>query len=139
MLAFTHHVIWSFLSFMPVTKVDICVFDSEQRGNSIIPFLDFRKRSPETFDQKIYTSQEAMYARLQKINAQIERIYSGQARKSVIEIFLITIEIHQTGLNLSHLWSCMIFLVVWMGAVLTFLTSIFEEWQQMWSFYYHLL
>ena len=72
MLAFTHHVIWSFLSFMPVTKVDICVFDSEQRGNSIIPFLDFRKRSPETFDQKIYTSQEAMYARLQKINAQID-------------------------------------------------------------------
>lgn len=72
MLAFTHHVIWSFLSFMPVTKVNVCVFDSEQRGNSIIPFLDFRKRSPETFDQKIYTSQEAMFDRLQKINAQID-------------------------------------------------------------------
>ena len=66
MLTFTHHVIWSFLSFMPVTKVNICVFDSEQRGNSIIPFLDFRKRSPETFDQKIYTGQEQMYDRLQK-------------------------------------------------------------------------
>lgn len=51
---------------MPVTKVNICVFDSEQRGNSIIPFLDFRKRSPETFDQKIYTGQEQMYDRLQK-------------------------------------------------------------------------
>ncbi len=72
MLDFTHHVIWSFLSFMPVTKVNVCVFDSEQRGNSIIPFLDFRKHSPETFDQKIYTSQEQMYERLQKINAQID-------------------------------------------------------------------
>lgn len=72
MLTFTHHVIWSFLSFMPVTKVNICVFDSEQRGNSIIPFLDFRKRSPDIFDQKIYTSQEAMYDRLQKINTQID-------------------------------------------------------------------
>ncbi|MBR3806506.1 MAG: cell division protein FtsK [Clostridia bacterium] len=72
MLNFTHHVIWSFLSFMPVTKVNVCVFDSEQRGNSIIPFLDFRKKVPEVFDQKIYTNQEAMYDRLQKINAQID-------------------------------------------------------------------
>ena len=72
MLAFTHHVIWSFLSFVPVTKVNVCVFDSEQRGNSIIPFLEFRKRAPDTFDQKIYTSQEAMYDRLQKINVQID-------------------------------------------------------------------
>ncbi len=71
-LKFTHHVIWSFLSFMPVTKVNVCVFDGEQRGNSIIPFLDFRKKSPDTFDQKIYTSHEAMTERLQKINNQID-------------------------------------------------------------------
>lgn len=71
-LSFTHHVMWSFLSFMPVTKVNICVFDGEQRGNSIIPFLDFRKRCPEIFDQKIYTNQEAMLERIQKINAQID-------------------------------------------------------------------
>ncbi len=45
-LRFTHHVIWSFLSFMPVTKVNVCVFDSEQRGNSIFPFLEF-KRNPQ--------------------------------------------------------------------------------------------
>ncbi|MCD8361683.1 MAG: cell division protein FtsK [Lachnospiraceae bacterium] len=72
MLAFTHHVMWSFLSVMPVTKVNICVFDGEQRGNSIIPFLEFRKRCPDIFDRKIYTSQEMMTARLQKINAQID-------------------------------------------------------------------
>ncbi|MBQ3330166.1 MAG: DNA translocase FtsK [Ruminococcus sp.] len=71
-LRFTHHVIWSFLSFIPVTKVNVCVFDSEQRGNSIIPFLDFRKKSPDTFDQKIYTNQEAMVDRLKKINSQID-------------------------------------------------------------------
>ena len=72
MLKFTHHVIWSFLSFMPVTKVNVCVFDSEQRGNSIVPFLDFRKKSPDTFDEKICTSQDAMYDRLQKISKQID-------------------------------------------------------------------
>lgn len=93
MLDFTHHVIWSFLSFMPVTKVNVCVFDSEQRGNSIIPFLDFRKRSPETFDQKIYTSQEQMYDRLQKINSQIDEFIQeklGNRYKDILDYNLNT-------------------------------------------------
>lgn len=93
MLTFTHHVIWSFLSFMPVTKVNICVFDSEQRGNSIIPFLDFRKRSPETFDQKIYTGQEQMYDRLQKINSQIDEFIQeklGNRYKDILDYNLNT-------------------------------------------------
>lgn len=93
MLDFTHHVIWSFLSFIPVTKVNVCVFDSEQRGNSIIPFLDFRKRSPEIFDQKIYTSQEQMYDRLQKINAQIDEFIQeklGNRYKDILDYNLNT-------------------------------------------------
>lgn len=93
MLNFTHHVIWSFLSFMPVTKVNVCVFDSEQRGNSIIPFLDFRKRSPETFDQKIYTNQEQMYDRLQKINSQIDEFIQeklGNKYKDILDYNLNT-------------------------------------------------
>lgn len=88
MLKFTHHVIWSFLSFMPVTKVNVCVFDGEQRGNSIIPFLDFRKKSPDTFDQKIYTSHEAMAERLQKINAQIDEFIQeklGNRYKDILD------------------------------------------------------
>lgn len=87
-LAFTHHVIWSFLSFIPVTKANICVFDAEQRGNSIIPFLDFRKKSPETFDQKIYTSAEAMTERLQRINAQIDEFIQeklGNKYKDILD------------------------------------------------------
>lgn len=92
-LEFTHHVIWSFLSFMPITKVNVCVFDSEQRGNSILPFLDFRKRSPETFDQKIYTSQEAIYDRLQKINTQIDEFIQeklGNRYKDILNYNLNT-------------------------------------------------
>lgn len=88
MMRFTHHVIWSFLSFMPVTKVNVCVFDSEQRGNSIIPFLDFRKKSPDTFDQKIYTNQEAMYERLQRINVQIDEFIQeklGNRYKDILD------------------------------------------------------
>lgn len=93
MLNFTHHVIWSFLSFMPVSKVNVCVFDAEQRGNSIIPFLDFRKRSPDTFDHKIYTSQEAMYERLQKINGQIDEFIQeklGNRYKDILDYNLNT-------------------------------------------------
>lgn len=69
---FTHHVMWSMLSFLPVTKVNFCIMDSEQRGNSILPFLDFRKRLPDIFGEKIYTSQEVIYEKLQAINAQID-------------------------------------------------------------------
>lgn len=71
-LTFSHHVIWSLLSFLPVGKVNVCVFDGKQRGNSMIPFLDFRKRCPDVFDEKIYTSQEDMYERLRRLNGQID-------------------------------------------------------------------
>lgn len=87
MLSFTHHVVWSFLSTMPVGKVNVCVFDGEQRGNSIVPFLDFRKRSPDTFDQKIYTSQEAMYERLLKINLQIDEFIQDKLGNRFRNIF----------------------------------------------------
>ncbi len=69
---FTHHVIWNFLSFMPATKVNISVFDCEQRGNSIIPFLDFRKKASDVFDGKIYTNQDTIVDKLRQINSQID-------------------------------------------------------------------
>ena len=69
---FTHHVMWSMLSFLPVTKVNFCIMDSEQRGNSILPFLDFMKRLPDIFCEKIYTSQDMIYEKLQAINAKID-------------------------------------------------------------------
>lgn len=92
-LRFTHHVIWSFLSFIPVTKVNVCIFDGEQRGNSVIPFLDFRKKSPDTFDQKIYTNHEAMTDRLKKINLQIDEFIQeklGNRYKDILDYNLNT-------------------------------------------------
>jgi len=71
-LNFTHHILWSFLTFLPISKVNMCIFDGEQRGNSIIPFLDFRKKIPELFDEQIYTSQDMMAERLLKINKYID-------------------------------------------------------------------
>jgi len=69
---FVHSLMWSFLSFVPVSKVNFCIFDAERRGNSITPFLDFRQRLPEVFDGQLYTTQDAMTARLQKLNGYVD-------------------------------------------------------------------
>lgn len=71
-LLLTHHVAWSLLSAIPVSGINICIFDGEKRGNSVIPFLEFRKACPDVFDQKIYTSSEDMMTRLQKLNDYID-------------------------------------------------------------------
>lgn len=84
--SFTHHIIWSFLSFLPVTKVNICVFDNVQRGNSVIPFLDFRKSCPDVFDQKIYTSQDDIIDKLVKINDQIDEFIQEKLGNKYIDI-----------------------------------------------------
>jgi Cdc6-like AAA superfamily ATPase len=67
-----HGLMWSFLSFTPISKVNFCIFDAERRGNSITPFLDFRQKLPEVFDDQIYTTQDAMTGRLQKMNRYID-------------------------------------------------------------------
>lgn len=71
-LKFTYQVMWAFLRDIPVGKVDICVFDAQQRGNSILPYLDFKKRCPDIFDGKIYTDPESIYERLKRVNDRID-------------------------------------------------------------------
>ena len=66
---FTHHIMWSLLSFLPVTKVNFKVVDVENR-NSTKPFSDLRKALPELFN--VITSQDKVYEMLQEINTQID-------------------------------------------------------------------
>lgn len=66
---FTHHIMWSLLSFLPVTKVNFKVVDVENR-NSTKPFSDLRKVLPEVFN--VITSQDKVYEMLQAINIQID-------------------------------------------------------------------
>lgn len=66
---FTHHIMWSLLSFLPVTKVNFKVVDVENR-NSTKPFSDLRKALPELFT--VITSQDKVYEMLQEINTQID-------------------------------------------------------------------
>ncbi len=90
---FTHHVMWSMLSFLPVTKINFCIFDSEGRGNSILPFLDFRKKMPEVFGTSIYTSQDIIYDKLKSINGLIDDFILnklGTKYKDILEYNLNT-------------------------------------------------
>lgn len=66
---FTHHIMWSLLSFLPVTKVNFKIVDVENR-NSTKPFSDLRKALPELFN--VITSQDKVYEMLQEINTQID-------------------------------------------------------------------
>lgn len=74
MIGFSHHVTWDFLSYVPATKAELCVFDNEQRGNSIIPFLDLKKNVPETFGDGICTGQDNMLIKLRELNSHIDNM-----------------------------------------------------------------
>ena len=85
---FIHGLMWGFLSFTPISKVNFCIFDPENRGNSITPFLDFRQKLPEIFDGQIYTAQDTMVSRLQKLNRYIDEFIQeklGNRFENIIE------------------------------------------------------
>lgn len=72
--AFTHHVIWSFLSELPVTKTNVIIFDVEKKGGNATPFLGFKKACPDIFDGNIYSNADDIYDRLNKLNRQIDTL-----------------------------------------------------------------
>ena len=72
--AFTHHIIWSFLSALPVTKTNIVIFDAEKKGGNAVPFLGFKKVCPDTFDGNIYSNADDIYDRLSKLNRHIDNL-----------------------------------------------------------------
>lgn len=69
---FSHVLIMNFLSSLPYGGVVFSIFDPEKRGNSIVPYLDFRKKVPDIFDSQIYTSQDNIYERLEYYNKYID-------------------------------------------------------------------
>lgn len=73
-----NHIAWSMLSSVPVTGLDVIVCDPDKKGGSIVPFLDFRKKSPDTFDDELYTSAEKICERLQKLNNRIDDLIQNK-------------------------------------------------------------
>ena len=67
-----HFVIWSFLSSLPPTKLNVCVVDTEKKGMGIAPFLDFRKACPEVFDGTVHTNPSEVRERLMELESAID-------------------------------------------------------------------
>ena len=85
---FTHHVIWDFFSSMPVTGLNTVIFDPDKKGGSVIPFLEFKKRCPDAFDEAVCTDADSIYERLQKLNRHINELVQeklGTQYRNVIE------------------------------------------------------
>ena len=92
MLSFTHQVMWSFFSALPVSKVNVSIFDCEHNGNSVTPFLDFKKRAPILFDNQIYTSQNEVSERLDKLNRSITELIQDKLKNKYTNILDYNIE-----------------------------------------------
>ena len=56
--AFIHSIMFGFLSSCPVAHLTYKVVDPENRGNSIFPFFDAKKKLPELFGEKIIISKD---------------------------------------------------------------------------------
>ena len=69
---FTHSLMFGFLSFSPISKVQFCICDLDNRGNSVIPFLELKKKVPEMFFGKVFTSQEEVHDQLIDIKRKID-------------------------------------------------------------------
>ena len=71
---FINRYIYSFIRQLPVNGVELTIFDSECRGNSILSFLNFFTVMPEMFSKKIFTSGEDILKRLKELNQYVDSV-----------------------------------------------------------------
>lgn len=69
---FVKNVIWCFLSTMPITKANICIFDPKNHGGSLGALMSIRDKNPALFDGSFYTSSEEIRQRLKHWNEVID-------------------------------------------------------------------
>ena len=72
---------------MPGRKTNIYHCRSENRGNSIAPFFDAKKKLPELFGEKIYISKDEVAAKVSKLNEKIENILQDRLGNQYDNIF----------------------------------------------------
>ena len=71
---FSHAYMFGFLASCPIAKLTFSVVDPENRGNSISPFFDAKKKLPELFGEKIYISREDVSAKINSLNLAVEEV-----------------------------------------------------------------
>lgn len=71
---FSHAYMFGFLASCPIAKLTFSIIDPENRGNSISPFFDAKKKLPELFGEKIYISREDVSAKINSLNLAVEEV-----------------------------------------------------------------
>lgn len=71
---FSHALMFGFLSSCPVAMLVFSIVDPENRGNSIAPFFDAKKKLPELFGEKINITREDITAKISSLNQNVEEI-----------------------------------------------------------------
>ena len=84
---FTHSIMYGLLSSCPVEKLTYTIVDPENRGNSISPFFDAKKKLPELFGERIYISKDEVSAKVSKLNEKIENILQDRLGNQYDNIF----------------------------------------------------
>ena len=72
--AFSHAIMFSVLSACPVSKLTFSIADPENRGNSVAPYFDAKKKLPELFGEQIFIEREQILEKINLLNAKIEDI-----------------------------------------------------------------
>lgn len=69
-----NQLMYSFLRQLPLNGLEFTVFDPDQRGNSIFPFLNLPTLLPEMFSKKIFTSTEDISNRIAELNQYVDSV-----------------------------------------------------------------
>lgn len=69
-----NQLIYSFLRQLPLNGLELTIFDPDQRGNSIFPFLNLPTLLPEMFSKKIFTSSEDISNRIAELNQYVDSV-----------------------------------------------------------------
>ena len=84
---FIHSIMFGMLSALPVSRLMYSIVDPENRGNSISPYFDVKKKLPELFDEKIFVSKDDVASKIRNLNEYIEGILQDKLGNQYGNIF----------------------------------------------------
>lgn len=82
---FSHHILRSFLSFIPAGKLKVYAYDEQEMGQRIQPFLDFMNRTDDVIDIK--SGPEELKTLLEELDRQVRECIQQKLGSSYKDIF----------------------------------------------------
>lgn len=79
---FIHSIMYGFLSSVPVSRLTYSVVDPENRGNSISPYFDAKKKLQDLFGDRIYINKEDVSLKIAQLNDYIETTLQDKLKYS---------------------------------------------------------